>query len=105
MRVCESSPPSRTSLATGTSFDPGTGGAVVPGRSAADAPPRTIAPQRKAKLVTRTDMVFQPCELVLLHYGGTVNPNLSFYRFTALEKPVYSGRKLLEHMDNLLSRS
>jgi hypothetical protein len=77
MRVCESSPPSRTSLATGTSFDPGTGGAVVPGRSAADAPPRTIAPQRKAKLVTRTDMVFQPCELVLLHYGGRVNPNLT----------------------------
>ncbi|HVD72961.1 MAG TPA: hypothetical protein VNC81_05185, partial [Xanthobacteraceae bacterium] len=51
--------------------------AGVPGRSAADAPPRTIAPQRKAKLVTRTDMVFQPCELVLLHYGGTVNPNLT----------------------------
>jgi hypothetical protein len=22
-------------------------------------------------------MVFQPCELVLLHYGGTVNPNLT----------------------------
>ena len=33
--------------------------------------------ERYAKLVARTDMVYQPCELVLLHYGGAVNPNLT----------------------------
>src|SRR5262249_14482958 len=55
----------------------------APGRSAAAAPPsapkpiatRTIAPTREAKMVTRTDMG-GPCEPVLLHYGGAVNPNL-----------------------------
>src|SRR6476646_2161367 len=77
MRVWVSSPPSRTSLATGASLAAGAGGAAGSGRSAADAPPRTIAPKRNAKLVARTDMVFQPCELVLLQYGGTVNPNLT----------------------------
>ena len=69
-RAAPRSPPAHHSTA-------GTGGAAVPGRSAADAPPRTIAPKRNAKLVARTDMVFQPCELVLLQYGGTVNPNLT----------------------------
>ena len=56
------------------------GAADGPMRSAADAPPktsplRTIALKGKARILTRTDMG-GPCEPVLLHYGGAVNPNL-----------------------------
>src|SRR6516164_3490788 len=79
-RVCVSSPPSRTSLATGKSLGALGGAADGPMRSAADAPPktsplRTIALKGKARILTRTDMG-GPCEPVLLHYGGAVNPNL-----------------------------
>src|SRR5215469_10942705 len=84
-RVCVSSPPRRTSLAPGKSVGGLGGAAEGPRRSAADAPPKTsppnrtplraIAPNRKAGIVTRTDMG-GPCEPVLLHYGGAVNPNL-----------------------------
>src|SRR5215831_7344216 len=84
-RVCVSSPPSRTSLATGKSLGALASAPDGPMRSAADAPPktgppnrsplRTIAPNRQGRIVTRTDMG-GPCEPVLLHYGGAVNPNL-----------------------------
>src|SRR6516165_5853872 len=84
-RVCVSSPPSRTSLATGKSLGALAGAADGPMRSAADAPPKTSPPKRsplrtialkgKARILTRTDMG-GPYEPVLLHYGGAVNPNL-----------------------------
>src|SRR6516164_5856571 len=81
-RVCVSSPPSRTSLATGKSLGALAGAADGPMRSAADAPPKTSPPKRsplrtialkgKARILTRTDMG-GPYEPVVLHYGGAVN--------------------------------
>jgi hypothetical protein len=75
-RVCVSSPPSRTSLATGKSATAPIGGPDAPVRSAAEAPPRTAAPKRQTKIAARTNMALSAPAKVLLHYGGAVNSNL-----------------------------
>jgi hypothetical protein len=65
IRVCVSSPPSRTSLATGKSpvAPKGRPDALV--RSAAEASARrAVAPKRNAEIAARTDMAFGPCGIV-----------------------------------------
>src|SRR5262249_57477267 len=75
-RVEPSSPPSRTSLASGKSAL--ASGAPVLARSAATAPPRTIAPMRTARLVARATMGrYSPSRPLLLQYEGMVNRNLN----------------------------
>src|SRR5215470_8517837 len=77
-RVWLSSPPRRTSLATGKSPDGRlAGGIAEPARSAAAAPPTTNATSTNAKLVARTDMDFPALRAFLLHYEGAVNRNLT----------------------------
>src|SRR5262245_38789714 len=77
-RVWLSSPPRRTSLATGKSPDGRlAGGIAEPVRSAAAAPPTTNATSTNAKLVARTDMDFPALRAFLLHYEGAVNRNLT----------------------------
>src|SRR5713101_6441851 len=87
-RVWVSSPPRRTSLATGKSPAARVGGAAMAVRSAAEALPKSVAPKnvapngiatkKTAKLAARTAMgISSPCGPLILHYGGVVNRNLS----------------------------
>src|SRR5262245_65953579 len=76
-RVWVSSPPRRTSLATGKSPEGRFAAIAEPVRSAAAAPPTTNATSTNAKLVARTDMDFPALRAFLLHYGGAVNRELT----------------------------
>src|SRR5262249_5724490 len=76
-RVWLSSPPRRTSLATGKSPEGRLAGVAEPVRSAAAAPLTTNAKSTTAKLVARTVWFFPPLGAFLLHWGVAFNRNLT----------------------------